>query len=67
MTLAAKSGMVSVMVLRDLLGHRTARVAEQYIRALGEPVREARMEMGDKIAAMMDVDGGEGEAVSRDS
>lgn len=60
MTHAAKEDGVSVYVLRDLLGHKTSRAAEGYIRALGEPVREARKGMGAKMAALMDVEGGKG-------
>ena len=60
MTHAAKSG-VDVLILRDLLGHRSSRVAERYVRGLGEPVREARQKMGERMASMLDVEGGEGE------
>ena len=53
MTRAAAAG-VGVHVLRDLLGHRTATMADRYVRAVGNPVREAREAMGAEIADMMD-------------
>ena len=59
MTQAAASG-VGAHVLRDLLGHKTTAMADRYVRAVGEPVREARSAVADKIAAMMDGDSGEG-------
>lgn len=52
MTQAAASG-VSAHVLRDLLGHKSAAVAERYIRALGNPVREARDTAANAMADMM--------------
>ena len=57
MTNAARSG-IGVMVLRDLLGHKSSKVAERYVRELGEPVREARSVVADKIAAMMEGESG---------
>ena len=57
MTQAAAAG-VSAHVLRDLLGHKTTAMSDRYIRAVGEPVREARAEVADKIAAMMDGESG---------
>ena len=60
MTQAAASG-VGTHVLRDILGHKTTAMADRYVRAVGEPVREARSAVADKIAAMMDGEGGEGE------
>ena len=53
MTKAAASG-VGVHVLRDLLGHRTAAMADRYVRAVGNPVREAREQVGQEIAAAME-------------
>ena len=53
MTKAAEKG-VGSHVLRDLLGHKTTAMADRYIRALGEPVREAREQVGAEIAAAMD-------------
>ena len=52
MTRAAKAG-VGTHVLRDLLGHRTTVMADRYIRAVGNPVRVAREEVGATMAAMM--------------
>ena len=57
MTQAAAAG-VGSHVLRDLLGHKTTAMADRYIRAVGEPVREAREAVADKIAAMMDGESG---------
>ena len=58
MTRAAMAG-VGAHVLRDLLGHKTAVVADRYIRALGNPVRDAREQIGTEMAAMMDGKGGD--------
>ena len=52
MTEAAASG-ISAHVLRDLLGHKTAVIADRYIRAVGDPVREAREAVGNAMADMM--------------
>ena len=52
MTHAAMAG-VGPHVLRDLLGHKTAAMADRYIRAVGSPVREARERVGGAIAEMM--------------
>ena len=52
MTAAAAAG-VGAHVLRDLLGHRTAAMADRYVRAVGNPVREAREQVGAAMAAMM--------------
>ncbi len=60
MTNAAAAG-VGTHVLRDLLGHRTAAMADRYIRAVGNPVRDAREQVGAAMAAMMD--GGKSEVV----
>ena len=57
MTRAAASG-VGTHVLRDLLGHKTTAMADRYIRAVGNPVREAREKVGAEMAAMMDGGGG---------
>lgn len=53
MTQAAMAG-VGVHVLRDLLGHRTTAMADRYVRAVGNPVREARESVGAAMAAMME-------------
>ena len=53
MTQAAMAG-VGTHVLRDLLGHKTTAMADRYVRALGNPVREAREQVGATIAAMME-------------
>ena len=52
MTRAAMAG-VGTHVLRDLLGHKTTVMADRYVRAVGNPVREAREAVGNEIAAMM--------------
>ena len=57
MTRAAASG-VGTHVLRDLLGHKTTSMADRYIRAVGDPVREAREQVGAAMAAMMDGEDG---------
>ena len=57
MTMAAASG-IGTHVLRDLLGHKTTAMADRYIRAVGDPVREAREQVGAEMAAMMDGEGG---------
>ena len=57
MTQAAASG-VGTHVLRDLLGHKTTAMADRYIRAVGNPVREAREKVGAAMAAMMDGEDG---------
>ena len=61
MTRAAMAG-VGVHVLRDLLGHRTTAIADRYIRAVGNPVREARESVGGEIAAIMAGDEPRGDA-----
>ena len=52
MTNAAMAG-VGTHVLRDLLGHRTTAMADRYVRAIGNPVRDARERVGAEMAAMM--------------
>ena len=52
MTAAAAAG-VGTHVLRDLLGHRTTAMADRYIRAVGNPVRDAREQVGAAMAAWM--------------
>ena len=52
MTSAAAVG-VGTHVLRDLLGHKTTAMADRYIRAVGNPVRDAREQVGAAMAAMM--------------
>ena len=52
MTRAAMAG-VGTHVLRDLLGHRTTAMADRYIRSVGNPVRDAREQVGAAMAAMM--------------
>ena len=52
MTQAAMAG-VGTHVLRDLLGHRTTAMADRYIRSVGNPVRDAREQVGTTMAAMM--------------
>ena len=52
MTHAAAAG-VGTHVLRDLLGHKTSQMADRYIRFVGNPVREAREQIGAAMAAMM--------------
>ncbi len=57
MTNAAMAG-VGTHVLRDLLGHKTAMMADRYIRAVGSPVRDAREQVGTAMATMMAGKGG---------
>ena len=57
MTQAAAAG-VGTHVLRDLLGHKSAAMADRYIRAVGNPVREAREAVGEAMADMMANGGG---------
>ena len=52
MTNAAAAG-VGTHVLRDLLGHKSTAMADRYVRAVGNPVREAREQVGAAMAAMM--------------
>ena len=52
MTAAAAAG-ASVFVMRDLLGHRTVAMAQRYVRAVDDPVNEARQRVGAEIAAKM--------------
>ena len=52
MTSAAAAG-IGTHVLRDLLGHKTTQMADRYIRAVGNPVRDAREQVGAAMAAMM--------------
>lgn len=52
MTSAAAAG-IGTHVLRDLLGHKTTAMADRYVRAVGNPVREAREQVGAAMAAMM--------------
>ena len=58
MTTAAAAG-VGTHVLRDLLGHKTTAMADRYIRAIGNPVRDAREQVGAAMAAMMEGKGGD--------
>ena len=58
MTTAAAAG-VGTHVLRDLLGHKSTVMADRYIRAVGNPVRDAREQVGAAMAAMMNGQGGE--------
>ena len=53
MTNAAAAG-IGTHILRDLLGHKTSAMADRYIRAVGNPVREAREQVGATMAAMME-------------
>ena len=55
MTRAAMAG-VGTHVLRDLLGHKTTAMADRYVRAVGNPVRDAREQVGAAMAAMMEGD-----------
>ena len=54
MTRAAASG-VGTHLLRDLLGHKTTAMADRYIRAVGDPVREARVRVGAAMAEAMSI------------
>lgn len=57
MTNAAAAG-VGTHVLRDLLGHKTTAMADRYVRSVGNPVRDAREQVGASMAAMMSGEGG---------
>lgn len=59
MTRAAMAG-VGTHVLRDLLGHKTSAMADRYVRAVGNPVRDAREQVGNAMADMMSGDTGAG-------
>ena len=52
MTSAAAAG-VGTHVLRDLLGHKTTAMADRYIRSVGNPVRDAREQVGAAMQAAM--------------
>ena len=52
MTQAAATG-IGTYVLRDLLGHKTTAMADRYVRMVGNPVRDAREQVGAAMAAMM--------------
>ena len=52
MTSAAAAG-VGTHILRDLLGHKTTAMADRYVRNIGNPVRDAREQVGATMAAMM--------------
>ena len=52
MTRAAESG-VAVHTLRDLLGHKTANMADRYIRRANLPVVDATESVSGALAAMM--------------
>ena len=58
MTAAAAAG-VGTHVLRDLLGHKTTAMADRYVRAVGNPVRDARRQVTAGIAASMTGETGE--------
>lgn len=58
MTNAAAAG-VETHILRDLLGHKTAAMANRYIRAVNAPVKDARERVGAAMAAMMAGETGE--------
>ena len=58
MTAAAAAG-VETHILRDLLGHKTTAMADRYVRAVGNPVREARERVGAAMVAMMRGESGE--------
>ena len=65
MTRAAMTG-VGTHVLRDLLGHKTTAMADRYIRSVGNPVRDAREQVGAAMAAMMEGKTNEIEPMRRD-
>ena len=53
MTRAAMAG-TGTHVLRDLLGYKTTAMADRYVRAVGNPVPDAREHVGAAMAAMME-------------
>lgn len=52
MTEAAAAG-VSAHLLRDMMGHRTAKMADRYIRQAGAPLTELRERIGAGMAAKL--------------
>ena len=44
---------VGTHVLRDLLGYKTTAMGDRYVRAVGNPMRDAREHIGAAMAAMM--------------
>ena len=58
MTEAASAG-VGTHVLRDLLGHKTTAAADAYVRNVGNSVREAREQIGARMAAALALGSGE--------
>ena len=64
MTRAAMAG-VGTHVLRDLFGHKTTAMADRYVRAVGNPVRDAREHVGAVMAAMMQGKTGESAPIRR--
>ena len=52
MTVAAAAG-ASAYVVRDLLGHRSTRAADAYVRAASNPIRETRELVSSQIGAAM--------------
>ena len=58
MTSAAAAG-VGTHILRDLLGHKTTQMADSYVRHAGNPVRDAREQVGLTMAAIMEGEAGE--------
>ena len=57
-TTAAASGL-SVLLLRDLLGHKSTAMANRYARRAGSALQEAVDASAERMAAMMKGDGGE--------
>ena len=55
MTAAAADGL-SAHVVRELLGHKTATMADRYVRHAGAAVREATERLGNRVAALLDSD-----------
>lgn len=53
MTRAAESG-IAAHTLRDLLGHKTASMADRYIRRVNIPVVDATEVVSGALAAIMD-------------
>ena len=53
MTSAAAAG-ANTYVMRDLLGHKTTTMADRYIRNINNPVRDAREQVAQQMAAMME-------------
>ena len=60
MTLLAASG-ASAQIIQQFVGHSSIEMALRYVKAVNEPVHQARADVADTVQRMFDGDGGEGE------